>query len=499
MRVTHILALVAIAVSCAFLGSGGCSSATRPYISDDPLNDLVNPQRTARQRTSIMAQLPDLIASGRVQEQAAIERLKTVAWAREMPSTLRESAMIALISDRALLDEGESIAFLRELLPTENDQRVTQFAVGQAALRGWDELTPAIVRRFAVPSTSIADERRPENAALAALHPNRPVEETVFEVFRTSGEADGTGRLRRDAWNLLSRLDESGDIRVRLLGDLASATGRDRSDPTLDALGRALLDLRTIPLTGEELEWLVQLSGRDHRGWWSETQAIVRTLDPDQLRGLRIRHMEPLRWAAEFRRDWTRVSKTALLEVLGEEIAQKETYKRRSAPGVRENLEAWSDTLSYGDAVALMAVSEAVREPRVIEAFFTQAAEDAADSSTEYGGVLRLATSRTSRGMFTAVSYPPRPSIREGDTSFVASRELLEESATALAHYHFHAQRVRNTQFAGPSQGDLNYAALYGRTCVVLTSVDEGVMNVDVYFPNGAVIDLGTINERDGR
>lgn len=481
------------------VGLSGCSSSQAAFESDDPLNDLVNPQRTARQRTSIMAQLPGLIESGRVQRDAAVERLKTIAWAREMPSVLRENAMIALLGDQALLGEAEAIAFLGALLPTENDGRVTAFAVGQAALNGWTELTPAIVRRYATPASSVSDERRPERAALAALHPERSVEETVFEVFRGSGESDGTGRLRRDAWNLLSRLDESGDIRVRLLGGLAADGGSDDRDPTLDALRSALLDLRTIPLTGEELEWLVQLNDRDNRAWWSETQAIVRTLDPEQLRGLRIRHMEPLRWAAEFRRDWTRVSQAALLDVLRDEIDAQETYRRRAAPGTKDTIDAWEDRLTFGDAVALMAVSEAVREPRVIEAMFEQAREDMADTSTEYGGVLRLASTRTSRGMFAAVSYPPRPSIREGDMSFVASRELLDESATSLAHYHLHAQRTRNTQFAGPSEGDLNYAALYGRTCVVLTSIDDGVMNVDVYFPSGAVIDLGVINESDAR
>lgn len=478
---------------------GGCATSTAVYQSDDPLNDLVNPQRTARQKTSIMTQLPALIEAGQVQQAAAVERLKTIAWAREMPSVLRENAMVALIGDEALLDEAESIAFLRELLPTEGDERVTEFAAGQAALRGWKELTPAIVRRYAAPSASISDERRPERAALEVLNPDQPVEETVFDVFRVSDEADGTGRLRRDAWNLLSRLDASGDIRVRLLGELAAGPARSTSDPTLDALRAALLDLRTIPLTGEELEWLVQLHAREHRPWWDQTQSIVRTLDPDQLRGLRIRHMEPLRWAGEYRRDWTRSTKAALLEVLANEIDGKETFRRKSAPGAKETLEAWDDRLTFGDAVALMAVSEAIREPRVIEAFFEQAEEDMADTSTEYGGVLRLASSRTSRGMFTAVSYPPRPSIREGDTSFVASRELLEESTTALAHYHFHAQRVRNTQFAGPSTGDLNYASLYGRTCLVVTSVAEGVMNVDAYFPSGAVIDLGVINQADAR
>lgn len=495
--VYRTLGALSMLMAMLAIGAAGCAGKTPPFESEDPLTDVVNPQRTARQRASIMAQMPELIESGRVDRAAAIERLREIAWARNMPSALRESALIALIGNEALLSESESIALLRAMLPTERDPVVTRFAAGQAALRGWTDLTPAIVRRFAVPDSSVADERRPEYAALAALHPDTPVVETVFDVFRGSGPDDEEARLRRDAWNLLSRLDATGDVRVRLLGGLASAGSDRQRDPTLDALGRALVELRTIPLTGEELEWLAQLASREHAAWWEGAQSIVRTLDADQLRGLRIRHMEPLRWAAEFRRDWTRASKGALLDVLAGEIDGQENYRRKAAPTTAETLEAWGEKLSYGDAVALMTVNEAVREPRVVEALFEQAEADMQDTSTEYGGVLRLATSRTSRGMFAAVSYPPRPSTRVGDTAFVASRELLDDSATALAHYHFHAQRVRNAQFAGPSDGDLEYASRYGRTCIVLTPVAEGVMNVDVYLPSGVVIDLGVIRESD--
>lgn len=499
MAYRRIVGAVLFTILLASVVSAGCAGTAAPYESDDPLNDLVNPQRTVRQRTSIMQRMPELIQSGRVDREAAIERLQTIAWARNMPGPYRESAMITLIGDDGLLSEEDSIAMLEAMLPTEPDGRVTVYAVGQAALRGWEELTPQIVRRFAAPSASMTDERRPEYAALTALHPDRPVIETVFEVFRVSGSQDDTGRLRRDAWNLLSRLDESGDVRVRLLGELAASPSSNQPDPTLEALRRALLEMRTIPLTGEELEWLVQLAGRDNAGWWDGARSIVRTLDSEQLRGLRIRHMEPLRFAGEFRRDWTRASKGALLDVLGAEIDSQETYRRKAPPSTAETLREWGERLTYGDAVALMAVSEAIREPRVIEALFEQADSDTADTTTEYGGVLRLASTRTSRGMFAAVSYPPRPATRVGDTSFVASRELLEDSATSLAHYHFHAQRTRNTQFAGPSEGDLLYASRYGRTCVVFTAVAEGVMNADVYFPSGAVVDLGVIKRSDAR
>lgn len=476
----------------------GCSGGTRTFVSADPLNDVVNPSLTSRERVSVVSQFPSLIEDGTLGRESAIERLKAVAWAREVVPTEREAAMIVLLGETALLDDSEAVSFVAQILPTEPQASIARYLVGQAALNGWRELTPAIVRRFARPDASTADTRRPEYAALQALHPERDVEETVFQVFRESGGLDDSGRLRRDAWNLLSRLDASGDIRVNLLGGLARSQEQE-DDPTLDALRRALLELRTIPLTGQELEWLVQLASRENADWWQSVNVIVRTLDAPQQRGLRLRHMEPLRWASTFRRDWTRMSKGALLDVLEDQLDAETLHRRRAGAVASENLESWRDRLSFGDAVTLRVVSEAIREPRVIAALFDQAEEDRADTTTEYGGVLRLAQNRTSRGMFTAVSYPPRASIREGDTSFVASRELIDESATSLAHYHLHAQRVRNSQYAGPSDGDLNYASLYGRTCIVFTTVSEDEMNADAFFPSGAVIDLGTLRRSEGR
>lgn len=76
---------------------------------------------------------------------------------------------------------------------------------------------------------------------------------------------------------------------------------------------------------------------------------------------------------------------------------------------------------------------------------------------------------------------------------FIASEDLIASSDLALSHYHFHVQKVQNREYAGPSEGDLDYAARLGRVCVVLTSLSEGVLNADAYFPGGYVIDLGEI------
>ena len=64
--------------------------------------------------------------------------------------------------------------------------------------------------------------------------------------------------------------------------------------------------------------------------------------------------------------------------------------------------------------------------------------------------------------------------------------------ATALAHYHFHVQRVDNAEFAGPGPGDMDYATDQGRACVVFTSVRAGVLNAN-YYHAGVSVNLGEV------
>jgi hypothetical protein len=70
---------------------------------------------------------------------------------------------------------------------------------------------------------------------------------------------------------------------------------------------------------------------------------------------------------------------------------------------------------------------------------------------------------------------------------------MLRAGDAALFHYHFHAQRPDNRDYAGPSNGDLVYADRFGRACLVFTTVDEGVLNADYYQPGGARLDLGML------
>jgi hypothetical protein len=155
----------------------------------------------------------------------------------------------------------------------------------------------------------------------------------------------------------------------------------------------------------------------------------------------------------------------------------------------RETIEFHEGRLVWGDALLVLIAAEAAGDPRVAQAVFAQADSDRGDTSTEYGGALAPGDA----GRFSALSFPPRAAQRSGDNRFVASPEMLSGGATALFHYHFHVRSANEREFAGPSDGDLDYAERFGRSCLVFTAIGDDVLGLDYYQPDRAVIDLGEV------
>ena len=143
--------------------------------------------------------------------------------------------------------------------------------------------------------------------------------------------------------------------------------------------------------------------------------------------------------------------------------------------------------MSWGDLLTVLVVDEALSDVGVRRALVGHADLDFKDKTTEYGGLLGFQADAKPR----VVLFPPRPGQRQGDQKFIASDDMLAASDLALAHYHFHAQKRQNGDYAGPSEGDMVYAARYGRTCLVLTSLGERELAVDLYQPDGVILDLG--------
>jgi hypothetical protein len=441
-----------------------------------------------------------------------------IAWTSSQPANLRAAVIDALLNDRdpKVVDDAKETAKL--ILPKEQAREVVVAICKNAGTRGWTDFTPAIVRAYARALPGVPETDRVERQALLDLHPGRSVEETVFDIFLNPPKVpptegiDWTMRFRSDAWNALARLDETGTRRSELLTNARSVS----NDPVLLAIEACRNDLRCVPINGEELTWLMDLRNADRPGnseWWAQAKAAIAPLPSNVTSGANpfmLRHVEPVRWAAANMPEYLTLSREQLVETLTARLQGRTLHARSVVEGKKENqvnkserLENRSQELVWGDLVTILAIDGAVRQPQVVKTLFAQARADQSDTTTEYGGLLALKTESTGGERAVVMLYMPRSAQRLGDLKFVASDDMIRSSSTALAHYHFHVQKQRNAEYAGPSLGDLEYANRFGRACLVITSIDEGEMAVDYYQPeignaaglrSGVVIDLGTIS-----
>ena len=491
-RVLDGIWVIGIAILLAGCGSGST-------VVSDPLSDVRNERLGRTQRIKAIHEAWAMAESGTADRISVREDLKTVAWSGNWPLEMRLAALHDLASDTSEKGRADTATMFELMLPREPDASVTKFLSEHVAAAGRAEATPALVRSLSRPWPGTPDSARPEYAAISALNPGKSVQEVVYDVFLHPPQEGGAfgllpaERVRADAWDLLARVDADGSARARLLG----SDDPNPIAPVVD-MRASEQELRCLPLSGDELRWLSSLHDqRDpvKRAWWDQTASAVAKVDAKLAPRLQLRHLEPIRWTSVHHPGWLTASRQELLSELAQRLERRETHRRR----IRENqnwrpspekLSDWASKLSWADVLAILVIDDAIHERALVNALFAQAGMDYEDRSAEYGGVIRAYSGGTGA---EAVLYAPRPGSRRGDHEFVASSDMINQSDDALAHYHFHVQEPRNSEYAGPSANDLAYAARYGRSCLVLTSVASGVMDVDFYQPDGAVIDLGEI------
>lgn len=482
--------------------ASGCSSGA-PTTSGSPLTDVMNRELDVPTRVASVEPARSLAGVDPVAVAATQKSFRDIAWAAKEHPALRKQVLASMLND----PDAEVAAAAREtvklLLPRETSREVVVYLSQTAGERGWTDFVPPLIRSLSRPLAGVEEAERAERKAIEALSPGKTVEEVVFGVFLDPPDLaptygmDWALRFRADAWDLLARLDASGAMRTRLL---AGASG---GDATVATIRRCVADLRAMPITGDELKWVTSLQSAEAKknaAWWGEAaSAIARG---EAMGPLGVRHAEAIRWASRHQPSWQRASREELVGVLRGRLKGRLVHQRRiESPEARvtETLDEWGDRLRWGDLIALLVIDEAVRQPGVADALVAQAGMDRRDETTEYGGAMIFAevAERAPEGLagdrVLAVLFPPRPGQRQGDQKFIASEDMIRASDRAVAHYHFHAQEERNQAYAGPSTGDLVYAARSGRTCVVFTSIGERELAVDVYQPDGIVIDLGSI------
>jgi len=486
---------------------GGCSSSSSFDPSGNPLLDVRNPNLLAKDRV-VAAEL----AWGEVESGVRVrgrtrEAFKDLAWSRASDESLRLTLIRLLMSDAS--DEGSSDSedLARLMLPTERSPDVIGVIADAAVAHGWSSAVPALVRSYARVSPNVPDADRGERAALEALVPGVPIEGIVYRVFLSpAGEGadveravlQSSERTRDDAWTLLSRLDRDGRARARLVsgGSTGAGSGADRE---VEMLRTGLRELGVLPRTGEELGWLRRLWYPDretdralNRAWWSESAGLIAGLSDVQRRGMELRHVEAVRWAGAHRRAWLGMDRAALLSELGERLRERPRIMRKADKGQRprsERLRDREDAMTWGDVLTVLVADEALADDGVRAQIFEQAELDRRDETTEYGGIFEVGEAGAEG--YRAVLFRPRARDRVSDEAFVASGDMVRFSDRALTHYHLQVSEDRLSKLAGPSTGDLVYAAVSGRTCLVFTSIGKGILNVDIYTPDGEILDLG--------
>lgn len=493
MRTSNARTL-APALAAAALLVAGCSNAASRRAASDPIGALNSTTTTTTQRADAVAAAAAQAKAGTLDPAVFREQMKRTVWRRAELGRVRNAAIDALADDTA--NEADTVQMLVLLLPTETNWDVIAHICDVATAHTWTGLTPGLVRSWSRPVAEPRDPDRPERAALIALHPDEDVVDVVFQVFASPGKDLFADRTRTDAWGLLCRVDPTGArTRALLEGPAPSAP-----DPFIADLRASAHDLQAIPRTGPQLDWLRDLRKPAHAVFWTECAAAITTLGPEQRQGLEIRHAAAVRWAAAHHPEWLTASRADMLARAEAALAGASIHRRSADVGdmmriPKETVESEADSLVWGDCVLVLIAHEAIQDPEVAASLFAQAEADRKDGTTEYGGVLDAAPAASpgEPPRFTATSYPPRPAQRAGDIRFVASADLLSAGAAALFHYHFHAQKVQNSEYAGPGPGDIEYAEAFGRSCIVFTFVGRDALDADYYQPNGARIDLGEV------
>ncbi len=463
--------LLGIAAGLPLGAMWGCAEHAKGVTGESTV-DVGNKDLQANQRIIALETMWAEGAKDLARLPAAREGSKDTLWKGSAPQILRQRALALLLTDTTPEGLADTRKFMRLRLPTEGQWAVVvDFCKAmevRAADTAWQDQTSSLVRSYARKVPVPPDEDRPERAALLALHPGKDLAAIVFDVFVRPVKSgapkvpdDSAEKSRQAAWDLLGRIDPDGSRRTAL------AAGESSNDPSIKEINRCARDLGVVPITGSELGWLHGLSDdKDKRNiaWWSAASQAVGTLRADQKAGLQLRHIEPIRFAAANHSEWMSATRDQLLAELGTRLASRRIWLKTEGLGVmeeksKETPKDWAGQFAWGDLLAVLVLDEAIRRPGVIAEMFKQAAQDQADTTTEYGGVLWASeqggVAVDKNGKFAVRGYQPRTTQRKDDRTFLAPEEMFSDSARSLGHYHFHVQTPSNRDYAGPGRGDL--------------------------------------------
>lgn len=481
---------LALLGGCA--GSGGMARAAAKA---DPEAMLTGERFTVEEKAVAI----DAIWDQGPTREAARERLKQIAWGGRWPREVRVLAVRKLADDAGDAASADTRAMLLRLIATEPNQYFRWDLCKLVAERGWSDLSPALAISMSQFVNGIEPRDRAEYRALTQLFPGRSVERSLLEVFLAPVPAEVTvvserqrlERAREAAWSSLAQLDPAGTSRATMLTEVGGALGGGpNADPLVAAMVASVRELGALPITASEVRWAVALrdfaaadlpgrpGGAARRARWEAVAAAASALDADRRAGLRLRHTGALALAGP-----------ELLSASADQLRQR-LAARVGGRGGSADARAYAN-LVWGELVTIAVLDGLISRPEVVEELIKQSELDNADRTTEHGGLIFASGSPP---VVEARRYLPRPMDRVNDREYVAPPELFEAETLALAHYHFHATRLSNREYAGPGLTDRRIADVHGRANLVLTPVGKGKFNAVYYAAGGIVVDLGDLS-----
>lgn len=476
-RFSHRIRLLGGLALCAGLVACGGER-----VSKDPIGTLSQPRNSSGEHFEALAILDGPVASPRY-----VEALRQIVIRNDYLIPIRKAAYQRLERyDEATLVEALDLV-LGRLEPPE----YRAWVIERIAAADRRELTDAIIRSWARPVRIWErTEERPEPLALAAMYGEAQVP-TVLVTTLLDANPLVEANLRARCWELAVATGHA-DALVDLVRDEA-LVGRDAM---LIDLRAAVDDFGVVPRNREEILWIRQLRTPEHRAYWNELAAALRTMDEERRGSLEPRDLAVAAAVAVREPALMNIDRDELYERLRDELRSDERVRHSAdltgwGMKVSESISDDRNRLTWGDLAAMTLAHRAMDSPRFRAAVFDLAERDLLDTTTEYGGLVRL----DAEGGFELVEHPPR--VRVADDRYHAPQSLFDEGYTALFHVHAHAQRYRNARYAGPHMGDFEYADETGANGLVFTFIDSRTINVDFYRHGSVVVDLGTITRPD--
>ncbi len=400
----------------------------------------------------------------------------------------REAAYRALARiDRAALARLLELNLPRLSMPLWR-RRVCELIAGET----WTEMTPTLIRAWARPMPGFLGEpaERPERMALVEMYGESMLPQVLVQVMLDSDPVV-SANLRARCWELLV---EEG--RMDLVVDLLEQAEVSPQDGLFRDLRAVSAQTGVVPTNREEIAWVRALCLQENEDHLGEVVSVVESLPETRRVGLEPRDLAVLVGAR-------RVDPT-LLELDESELAAR-LAARIDEPGRRvytadltgyreshsERFRKVREELDWADLLALTVAVEAISLEPIRRHLFDHAERDLLDTGTEFGGIVAI----DDRGRFEIQEFPPR--TRGGDIRFIAPQAMFDAGYRGLFHFHHHAQRYENRDYAGPHLGDFNYADSTRANCLVFTFIDSRTLNADWYRHGRVVVDLGQIGRPD--